>query len=200
MSTISLGLSARSALIVLGAALGAACRTSNTTTGNPRAEISDRVAAIIPDQTVAFPREWRFRPGEEGTFAPTSMVASNSSLASAAGDEIIRAGGNAVDAAVATGFALAVTFPFAGNLGGGGYMVIRMADGRAAAVDPRGITEPVDSAAVRTGAGGEAQSEGLVQEGPQESEPERDAQHRQYSTGMCGESRGGTACHGARRG
>jgi gamma-glutamyltranspeptidase / glutathione hydrolase len=67
------------------------------------------------------------------------MIASNSMLASEAGDEIIRQGGNAVDAAVAVGFALAVTFPFAGNLGGGGYMVIRMADGRAAAIDYREI-------------------------------------------------------------
>ena len=65
------------------------------------------------------------------------MVASDDPLASSVGVEVMKQGGNAVDAAVAVGFALAVTFPEAGNLGGGGYMVIRMADGRVAALDYR---------------------------------------------------------------
>ncbi len=65
------------------------------------------------------------------------MVASSNRLAAQAGVEILKAGGNAVDAAVAVGFALAVTYPEAGNIGGGGYMVIRMADGRTAALDYR---------------------------------------------------------------
>ena len=67
------------------------------------------------------------------------MVASNSPLASEAGLEILRAGGNAVDAAVAIGFAMAVTYPEAGNIGGGGYMIIRLADGRTAALDYREV-------------------------------------------------------------
>lgn len=68
---------------------------------------------------------------------PTSMVVSASAIASAAGRDVMAAGGNAVDAAVATGLALAVTYPTAGNIGGGGFMVIRMPDGRATTIDFR---------------------------------------------------------------
>lgn len=65
------------------------------------------------------------------------MVVASEPLAAEAGLEILRAGGNAVDAAVAVGFALAVTHPSAGNIGGGGFMLIRRADGETVVVDYR---------------------------------------------------------------
>jgi gamma-glutamyltranspeptidase/glutathione hydrolase len=65
------------------------------------------------------------------------MVVSANRIASEVGRAVLDAGGNAVDAAVATGFALAVVHPTAGNIGGGGFMVIRFSDGRATAFDFR---------------------------------------------------------------
>src|ERR1700675_2430630 len=69
--------------------------------------------------------------------APHAIVVSVHELASRVGVEVMQAGGNAVDAAVATGFALAVVHPAAGNIGGGGFMLIRMADGKAHFLDYR---------------------------------------------------------------
>ena len=69
--------------------------------------------------------------------AKRGMVASTSRIATQAGVDVLRRGGNAVDAAIAVAFALAVTYPAAGNLGGGGFMMIRLRDGRTTAIDYR---------------------------------------------------------------
>ena len=65
------------------------------------------------------------------------MVVTDEPVATDVGVAVLQGGGNAVDAAVAVGFALAVTHPFAGNLGGGGFMLVRFADGRSTFIDFR---------------------------------------------------------------
>src|SRR5271163_4765225 len=65
------------------------------------------------------------------------MVVTSEKHATDVGVAVLESGGNAVDAAVAVAFALAVTHPFAGNLGGGGFMLVRFADGKSAFLDFR---------------------------------------------------------------
>lgn len=77
--------------------------------------------------------------GNTPSRARTAMVVSQSDIASEAGWKVMREGGNAIDGAVATAFALAVTHPTAGNIGGGGFIVYRAADGTATTFDFREI-------------------------------------------------------------
>ncbi|HXM69237.1 MAG TPA: gamma-glutamyltransferase [Candidatus Acidoferrum sp.] len=88
----------------------------------------------------------RANSSTEPVHAQHGIVVSVHELASRAGVEMMKAGGNAIDAAVATGFALAVVHPAAGNLGGGGFMLVRMADGGTHFIDYR---EKAPAAATR---------------------------------------------------
>ena len=83
------------------------------------------------------PTDWRFPLHPPAVTARHAIVVSDAPLATAAGVQVLRAGGNAVDAAIATAFALAVVYPEAGNLGGGGFMLARLPDGTTAALDFR---------------------------------------------------------------
>ena len=80
---------------------------------------------------------WEFTGRARVAEGSRAMVVAGSPIASQVGREILRQGGNAVDAAVAVGFAMAVVHPEAGNLGGGGFMVIRLADGAVQTLDYR---------------------------------------------------------------
>src|SRR6185369_12779742 len=101
-----------------------------------------RAAATSPEAKPAIPPALTAAAGSSANQpvrARHGMVASTDVIASQVGVEVMKRGGNAVDAAVAVALALAVTWPSAGNIGGGGFMLVRMADGAAEAIDYREI-------------------------------------------------------------
>jgi gamma-glutamyltranspeptidase/glutathione hydrolase len=93
------------------------------------------VASSLILQTQNVPNS--YAASREPVRARHGIVASTNDIASKVGVDIMKRGGNAVDAAIAVAFALAVTHPVAGNLGGGGFMMIRLKDGRTTAIDYR---------------------------------------------------------------
>lgn len=94
--------------------------------------------APAPDSAdVTFPSSWRYAATGQPIEASHGMVVSTDEYASQVGVDVLRSGGNAIDAAIAVQFALAVVNPEAGNIGGGGFMVLRTAGGETAAVDFR---------------------------------------------------------------
>lgn len=108
-----------------------------------RPEASRPPAPISKTQTQrapTFPATWRITPSEVPTeISDKGVVSSTDRIASEIGAEILRRGGNAVDAAIAVHFALAVVNPEAGNLGGGGFMLIHASDGKDYALDFREV-------------------------------------------------------------
>jgi gamma-glutamyltranspeptidase/glutathione hydrolase len=91
----------------------------------------------VPSPSTGISPTWSYLGKAHVVDAPSAMVVSGSPIASAVGREILRAGGNAVDAAVAVGFALAVVHPEAGNVGGGGFMIVLPNKGKPEALDYR---------------------------------------------------------------
>ena len=92
-----------------------------------------------PETLRNWPSSWPFPPGGEPVRSGAGMVASTDVLASRVGTDVLASGGNAVDAAVAVSFALAVVNPEAGNLGGSGFMLVRRPDGALAGLDYRSV-------------------------------------------------------------
>ncbi len=118
----------RATVLLAALALWApACRPSAPAPRGPLAQVE-----------AAVPAAWAHRPlGGVAVRARAGMVVTDDSIAAAVGLDVLRRGGNAVDAVVATAFALAVTYPEAGNIGGGGFLVTRLADGTVTALDFR---------------------------------------------------------------
>ena len=115
-------------ILLLALTLGVACTPP-----------SSGPSATGTRSTVGVPFDWPFKGLDPIGTGTQGVVATTDIRATRVGLDILEAGGNAVDAAVAVAFALAVVYPQAGNIGGGGFAVVRMADGETAALDFREV-------------------------------------------------------------
>ena len=126
------------------------------------------LVAVVPLARGQAATEYRLSndvPGDwpkQAVRAAHGMVATDEELGSQAGVEILKRGGNAVDAAVATAFALAVVEPAAGNIGGGGFMLVRFADGRTTFFDYREVAPGKATRDMYIGADGKLDKEASV--------------------------------------
>lgn len=125
---------------VCALSLAVACDTPAPPSSEPpKVPAAESVASASPP--VPAPVEAKVKPLEKGgaraASSPRGMVSSEEENATRAGVDILAAGGNAIDAAVAVGYALSVTHHSAGSLGGGGFMIVRLASGESFAIDYR---------------------------------------------------------------
>src|SRR6476659_4767857 len=109
--------------------------------------------------------DWPYLGKSRVTASRKAVVVSGSPIASAVGRDILQQGGNAVDAAVAVGFALAVVHPEAGNIGGGGFMIVRRSDGQVQALDYRETAPAAASRDMYRAAGPDASVTGHLSAG-----------------------------------
>src|SRR6267142_5404157 len=123
--------------LVLGAACGGAASTSPTTPQPGGGGAAGGPGNAVVTGRPVIPADWALAARAKAVTGSHAMVVSGHPLASQVGVEILRQGGNAVDAAVAVGFALTVVLPEAGNIGGGGFMLIRTRDGATHFLDYR---------------------------------------------------------------
>src|SRR5579862_2617091 len=107
-------------------AVATACQAGSGAERTPSAQPADAV-----------PASWPYHLDTPAVTAPHGMVVTDAPLATHVGADMLRRGGNAIDAAVATAFALAVVWPAAGNVGGGGFIVAQMVGSPPVALDFR---------------------------------------------------------------
>jgi gamma-glutamyltranspeptidase/glutathione hydrolase len=127
-------------LLPFALGLAAACgggATTPTTTPQPGGGAAGGPGNAVVSGRPVVPAEWALATRAKPITGSHAMVVSGHPLASEVGVAILRSGGNAVDAAVAVGFALSVVLPEAGNIGGGGFIVYRDTSGRVRALDYR---------------------------------------------------------------
>lgn len=128
----------------------------------PGAKDVSAVSTISPASTAGIPADWPHPLDASVPSTTRGMVVTEAPLASAVGAAVLRDGGNAVDAAVATVFALSVVYPAAAGLGGGSFLVVRMADGETVTLDFREVAPLAASRDMYLDASGEVTDGGLV--------------------------------------